>query len=75
MSATIRIQGQEATVTEGEWTSTSLDLLAQIEAANVPQYLPDGVQAREAIAALGGVLAREDNPIDSLDEDGEQIIH
>jgi hypothetical protein len=74
MSATIRIQGHEATITEGEWTSDSSDLLAQIvEVAS--QYLPDGAQAREVVAALGGVLIREDDPGDSLDDDGEEMIH
>lgn len=75
MSATIQINGHEATITDGEWKISDEELEAQIAALALPQYLPDGAQAREVIAALGGTLLREDEPADDLDEDGEQVIH
>lgn len=75
MSATIEVNGLRATVEDGAWHCDDPVMLDRIESLSLSQYLPDGAQAREVIATLGGVLLSEDDPAEDLDDDGEQVIH
>lgn len=69
MSATIEINGIRATIQGGRWVTPAPDLLRKLEALDCPSYLPDGVNAREAIAQLGGTLISESPEPGELDAD------
>ena len=72
MSATISINNVRATITEGAWSCEDPALLARIQALELPQYAPDVIQAREAVAELGGTIVAEDPDADTLDPD---VLH
>lgn len=73
MSATIQVQGIPATITAGRWVCNDAALLESLEKLKPSSYFPDGVNAREAIANLGGRLISEElEPEDPLG--GAEII-
>ena len=75
MSATIEINGVKATITAGEWFCDDTDTLAALKGLYQGSYIPDGVNAREAIAKLSGKLISEDpDSEEGPDKEGYQTV-
>jgi hypothetical protein len=75
MSATIDINGTQASINGGKWFCYDLALLNTLNSLYPSSYLPDEVNAREAIAQLGGMLISADPELDDADDDGILIVH
>ena len=56
MSATINIGGVMATYTDGEWHCNDAAIRRRLLDVTTATYLPDGVIAMEAAAALEGTI-------------------